>query len=115
MLIITMDINELKQYVKKRFDEADMKAYNEAYYFDNHLIHVFNIADKLQKKYGGNKKVILISSLLHDIGLLEDSNIKNHEKNGAVFAKEFLKNKLDKKEIESICNCIECHDCNNKK
>lgn len=53
------------------------------------------------------KELLLIACVLHDIGYLKGRD--DHAKNGAILAKEFLKDKLNSNNIEIIANAISCH------
>jgi len=106
------EFEKLKEYVKKEFDTADIKLYNQAYFYRYHILPVFNISLKLAEKYKAEKFVVGVSSLLHDIGLInlpkgKEHNIVGAEKIEGIFKKLSLG--FDKEFIEKIKECILCH------
>ena len=53
------------------------------------------------------KRLLLIACTLHDIGYIKGR--KDHDISGAELAKEYLNGKMEKNEIETICNAIANH------
>jgi putative nucleotidyltransferase with HDIG domain len=77
-----------------------------------HVYFVYKIALKLQKQYGGNKKIISAAALLHDIGRDYSSGCP-HEIAGAKIAQTKLKRLgWPKKIIEAVKQCIRSHNHN---
>ena len=72
----------------------------------NHTLEVRDYALKLQEVYGGNRDVVEISALLHDVGKAE-LRAPGHEKISARMAKNLL-GKLDFGEdlIEKVTSCV---------
>lgn len=78
-----------------------------------HLIRTRNIVEHLQKKEGGDKEVILISALLHDVHrLIQKENRKYCQpKDSLPTIKNLLKNlKLDDEAQDHILHCVEFHE-----
>lgn len=77
-------------------------------YVYQHALRVRNIALKIAKAEGGNKEIIKIASLLHDIGYIKGFN--NHVKNGGPIARAFLKSLgVRKEKIEKVVKCVIRH------
>ncbi len=66
-----------------------------------HAFRVFNLAMRIQKAEGGNKKIIAYASILHDIA---DRKVLGEE--GLKLIEEFLKQKVSDKEREEIIRII---------
>lgn len=102
-----IDYNKLKLILIKMF-ESDFSGHD----FE-HLRRVADMAAFIQKKEGGNKKILLISSYLHDIHRLMQKKAGKY-----ISPKESLDevnkvlNELDltNEEKEEICYCIENHE-----
>jgi len=88
------------------------------WFYKMHQKEVINASKKLLKLYPkANKKIVLISSWLHDISKYYAKNTKdvpavekNHHIDSAKIAERFLRSyKLNEKEINQIRNCILRH------
>lgn len=78
-----------------------------------HLIRTYKIAKHLQKIEGGNKKVILLSALLHDVHRLIQNKTKKfcHPRDSLETVKKILKaTKIDNKTVQQVLHCIEFHE-----
>ena len=76
-----------------------------------HVQFVRKIALELQKKHGGNKKVIEIAALLHDIGRGNERGNEDHADAGARLAEmELEKLGLRKELVKDVKNCILSHN-----
>jgi len=88
------------------------------YIFPNHLEPMIDISKKLCDKYGGDKKICEIASLLHDTGLIykrENKSPIGHESRSLEYAETILKKyKFEKKEIDLILNCIKATEVDYK-
>ena len=65
------------------------------------------IALILREIYGGDKNIIELASLLHDIAILDGFTC--HAKNGSMIVKKIFENELDKNILEKVCYCINHH------
>ena len=91
-------IEQAKKYVEDFFKD-DFSGHD--YY---HTLRVYNLAKTLSKVEGGNKKIIELSALLHDV---DDYKLVKQNKEPYHNAKIFLrKNNVDEETIEEICNVI---------
>lgn len=92
-----LKIEEIYQYLQENSSEI----------IKDHSIRVKEIAEKLQEKLGGDKKIIAYSSLLHDIALKD--GFKGHAERGAKQVYEKFKRKWRKSFLDEVCYCIEHH------
>lgn len=102
MEITKEQINKIEKFVKEKLDELNY----------THTIQVRDIALEIQKKEGGDKKIIEAAALLHDIGKAEEFKGENynHHEISAKVAEEFLnKINIDKESIKKIIGCIKTH------
>lgn len=101
------EIKNVKRIIKKKF-----KGENSGHDYE-HLKRVYKYALKIQKHEGGDKYVIAISALVHDI-----HRIMSNRKNKFVFPKESLKeveeilimSGVKKDKIKKILEVVEFHD-----
>ncbi|MEM4230669.1 MAG: NUDIX domain-containing protein [Candidatus Pacearchaeota archaeon] len=79
-----------------------------------HVFRVYNLCKEFIKKYPrANKKILLTSALLHDIGHAREGE---HSLNGSKMAIKILKNKdFTSEEILKISECIKTHSVRNEK
>jgi len=100
-------INKIKEEAKVFFDKAS--GCHDWF----HVERVCNLALEIVKKEKARKDIIEVAAYLHDIGRREEIKSKGkycHAKEGAKLAKKILeKYKIDIKDIENICHCIEAH------
>lgn len=78
----------------------------------DHFLRVRNIALKIAKKEGGDKKIIEAACLLFDIAryLEQMGKVRDHAVTGAAIAKQVLKEvKFDEDKISSVCHAILVH------
>jgi uncharacterized protein len=78
-----------------------------------HLIRTYNIAKHLQQIEGGNREVILLSALLHDVHRFIEKNNKKycHPKDSLPIVETILKKiDVDVETIKNILHCIEFHE-----
>ena len=75
-------------------------------FYWKHAFQVREFALMIQKRVGGDKDIVEVSALLHDIGKAE-LLAPGHEENSAKLAKEFLKKvNFDENKINQIVECI---------
>jgi uncharacterized protein len=75
-------------------------------YYWKHTLQVRDFALMIQERVGGDKDVVELAALLHDIGKAQ-LLAPGHEALSVNLAKEFLnKLKIDKKKIELTLKCI---------
>ena len=103
---------ELKLYEwAKRFYEGKPEKIDRAHQWDHVMRVLFNV-NKIQKKEGGDLRVLIPAIFLHDIGqAYDDSEMQlNHAKISAEKAPEILLNLgYNKDEVLKICETIELH------
>jgi len=78
-----------------------------------HLIRVCNIAKHIQKIEGGDKEIIIYSSLLHDVHRLIQRKTGNYcdPKDSLVEVRSLLSEfNLPEIMVEKICHSIQCHE-----
>lgn len=91
-------IEQAKKYVEDFF-KNDFSGHD--YY---HTIRVYNMAKTLSEVEGGDKKIIELAALLHDV---DDYKLVESNKELYHNAKTFLrKNNVEEETIEKICNVI---------
>lgn len=77
-----------------------------------HTMHVLDFSKNIAQIVNFSeheKKLLYISAVLHDIGRVKDN--KNHNVASVKIAKKYLKNKLNKSDIEEVLNAIYNHCC----
>jgi uncharacterized protein len=99
-------IEEVEKFVHNESHKRSSHYGSEPYY--RHFLPVVDYAKMLQKKYGGDKEVVLISAWLHDIGSIMFGR-EDHHITGAKIAREFLKGKIADEKIKQIEKCILHH------
>jgi len=75
-------VKKVENFVKKKLPGDYLVGYP-------HIERVRQNALMLQKKFGGDKEIIEVAALLHDIGRIKDS--AQHGKYGVEISEEFLK------------------------
>ena len=109
---ILNEITYLKKYVKKIYSKND-----PAHDFE-HIMRVYRNAEKICKTEKANKKLVLISVLLHDI--IKTSQSKQNSKSSSDLSAEksvkiLKKLKMSKIEINIISEAISNHSFTKKK
>lgn len=75
----------------------------------DHAKRVLDFALRLSEFFDADRRVIIVSALLHDVGRLNDWEDPGHGERGAVLAKEFIfKHKIDV-DAELVARCIAGH------
>jgi len=79
--------------------------------WSHHIKPMISLGQKLADDYGGDKEIITISILLHDLVSIEDeNNYKEHHIIGSERAEKLLlKNNYPKDKIEKVKSCILNH------
>lgn len=111
-LNLEKDIEKLKAFVKKEFDEADKRVYGVSYFYDSHILPVYKIAVNLAEKYGADKKIVAFAALLHDMGLIDlpdraEHNIEGAKKVSSIISA--LNIDISKEEVDKIKDCVLFH------
>jgi len=79
-------------------------------YYWKHTLQVRDYALMIQKRAGGDKDIVELAALLHDIGKAE-LLAPGHEKISAQLASKFLKKlNVDEKKINKVLECIMYED-----
>jgi len=74
-----------------------------------HARRVLDFALQLSELFDADRRVIIVSALLHDVGRLNEWDDPGHAERGAILAKEFItKHKLDVN-AELVAKCIAGH------
>ena len=108
---------ELWQTILK--DEQIIKLHKDInnhinYVIDHGMLHTLNVlkyVDVICKVIGANtktKELTKIAAVLHDSGRLQSR--KEHTKYSSIYSREYLKNKLNEQDLETVCYAIEHHD-----
>ncbi|MBM4401895.1 MAG: HD domain-containing protein [Candidatus Cloacimonetes bacterium] len=92
---------------RKKIEEyAKSMRWTPKDFYWKHAFQVREFALMIQKRVGGDKDIVEVSALLHDIGKAE-LLAPGHEENSAKLAKEFLKKvNFDENKINQIVECI---------
>ena len=91
-------IDEALNYVKDFFKE-DFSGHD--FY---HTLRVYNLAKTINEKEGGNKEIIELASLLHDV---DDYKLVGSQQEPFINAKTFLRNhNYPEESIKKICHII---------
>lgn len=101
---------KLYEWAKKFYEEKPGKI-DRAHQWD-HVMRVLFYVSKIQKKEGGNLRILIPAAFLHDIGQADDgSQLQlNHAKISAERAPAILKQfGYNDEEISRICETIELH------
>lgn len=100
----------------KKINDIYLKIKNNSNYYMDHAIkhrdNVINYCKKLIDIFNIDKAIannILIAASLHDIGRIKIIGEDNHAELSSIFAKEYLKDKIDSSDINFICNLISKH------
>ena len=94
-------IQTAEDYIRKNLDKEVVE----------HILRVRNIALKLAETEGGDKELIELAALLHDIGYMK--GFKDHPRSGVPIARDFLnKQGYDLMKSGKIINCIIKHGSN---
>jgi uncharacterized protein len=76
----------------------------------SHIIRVYRNAREIGKKEGANMQVLLLSALLHDVGLPSKLNEGSEDKDAGKIARDFLKKKgVPENASKKILYAIEVH------
>ncbi|MBL7169916.1 MAG: HD domain-containing protein [Candidatus Aenigmarchaeota archaeon] len=97
----------MNEKIRKKIEDyvKSLRWTPEDFYW-KHAFQVRKFALMIQEKVGGDKDVVEVSALLHDIGKVE-LLVPGHEEISAKLAKEFLeKIGFDKNKISRIVECI---------
>ena len=93
----------------EKLKEILLKRHSKQYYC--HIQFVVEIALRLCEEYNGDKEIIEIAAMLHDIGRDNEINEETHYEAGKRIAKEILKDiEIDNVKKEKILKCISNHD-----
>jgi len=92
---------------KKKIEEyAKSMRWTPKEFYWKHAFQVREFTLMIQERVGGDKDVVEVSALLHDIGKAELLG-PNHEEISAKLTKEFLeKIKFDENKIQQVVECI---------
>lgn len=83
---------------------------NDIDYRYEHSLRVANIGKRISKIEGANELVVVLGSLLHDVGKFDTNDNSEHGRVSAKVARTFLETiNLTKTEIDDICNIIGAH------
>ncbi len=102
-------IEKSKEFLRSHLENSgqDMKVINYRY---EHSLRVTNIGASLADKESANKRVVILSCILHDIGKFDVLENKNHGRKSALIAKPFLMSlDLETQEVNDICYAIAYH------
>lgn len=102
-----MNLEKVKDFVReKTLSNGRPPKYPFRNRFE-HTIRVYNWAMKLQEKEGGDREIIALMSLLHDVGWADK---RSHGEVGAEIAEKYLNSmNYDKQKIKRIVDIIKIH------
>ena len=102
-------IKRCHEFLISHIFEANMSE-NQKNYRVEHSIRVANIGKHLAEREDANIKIVVIGSLLHDVGKFDTEDNMEHGRASASVAREFLNStSLSQKEIDDICYAIAVH------
>lgn len=102
-------IKQCHSFLINHIFEANMPE-DEKNYRVEHSIRVANIGKYLAEREDANIKIVVIASLLHDVGKFDTVDNMEHGRASAGVAREFLNStSLSQKEIDDICYAIAVH------
>ena len=98
----------MSKMVKRKIEDyVKLMKWTPGDFYWKHAFMVREFALMIQKKVGGDKDIIEVSALLHDVGKAKLLGL-GHEEISAKLAGEFLKKiNFDKNKIQQIIECIE--------
>ena len=103
-------MKELIELIENNEPFLSLKSY---YHGKEHARRVLDLALRLADKVGGDRKVLVISALLHDVGRVNEGVDASHGPRGALMAREFiLKHKIDV-DADLVYACISRHSIDN--
>lgn len=104
------EIQEIEDRVERAFDKADIRYCGEKYFFNSHINKVKQIALELAKNQEADRRVVLLSSILHDIGYIHTPNNHTDPIHARKIMEEF---NINNNVVEKVCYCISNHEkCN---
>lgn len=92
------------------YNKIDQDNLNSIFHGKTHVLNVLDNLDKLNKVLNIDEKdleLLKIAITLHDTGHLYGKD--NHHEKSAEYAKNYLKNKLDKNDLNKIISAIKNH------
>jgi len=99
---------EVEEFVKERFRKSDMKYLGFEWFFKYHISVVHRFGMELAEKYGADKTVVGLATLLHDIGVQIDA--ERHDEAGAEESKKVLERFGYPEDVrERVAECIRTH------
>lgn len=108
---MTFDYEALLSFAELKIEEQDDRPGKHRHPFRNRFEHtkrVMKWAERLQSVEGGNYEVIMIASILHDIGW---DHYRNHAEVSRDIALEYLKgNDFDDSLMEKVLEAVENHN-----
>ena len=109
-------INQLTGKVEKLYRSKNVGRDEWSdWIFDNHVLLVSSMAEKLSKRYGANSDLAVAAGLLHDIADVVMSRFdKEHEEESLRIAKKLLiECKFTDEEIGVVLDALKMHGCYN--
>ena len=101
-------MKEVEEFVKEKFRESDIRYVGVEWFFKYHISVVHRLGMRLAEKYGADKTVVGLATLLHDIGLQIDS--ERHDEAGAEESKKVLERFGYPEDVrEKVAECIRAH------
>ncbi len=112
MLNESVVVNQTKEYVRFLFDKRDVEVVGEPFYFEHHLLVVNDFALRLVEKYKGDREVVSLGALLHDLGILYSDLPSEHDAKGLEAVGAYLSNlNLSSEKIGAVLGCVRAHGC----
>lgn len=100
----------MKNYIKIREESIKYLSLDKRKEWLCHVQFVEKIALDLVDIYGGDKHIVSIAAILHDIGRDREVNQEDHRETGVRIARDFLSNyNINQKDIDIILQCVKNH------
>jgi len=99
-------IRKIEKRVEELFNEADIKYCGKKYFFNTHIKKVKELALKIAENHKVDREVVVLGSLLHDLGYIYEPS--NH--NNPIYAREIMEEfGVDDEVIKRVCKIVENH------
>lgn len=98
-------IKKVYDYAKKKYSEANLPQHN----WEHVLRDLYRALIIAETENNVNYNTLILSVILHDIGVTEDVHQRHIEKGSVIVKRDLPKLGYNEKEIEQIAYCIKCH------
>lgn len=104
-------VEAIRDEVLKEIEKYKSEAEDHYDFWNEHVKYVVSEALSLADKFGGDKEVVELGALLHDIALIKKvGERKDHHINGEMLAKEILmRHSYDGDKMVKVLACVHNH------